>query len=463
MSPAQITHLVDRAFRNALATRSVSALIIPHDVQEEDAVKAPRQEHATIHSSIGFVSPRVVPCGEDLDRAAAILNESSRPAMLIGQGCLGAANEVEQVADLLGAGVAKALLGKAVLPDDLPYVTGAIGLLGTKPSWDMMQNCDVLMMVGSSFPYPEFLPEVGRARGIQIDIDGRMLSIRYPMELGLIGDSKQTLRALIPRLQRKQDRSWRQWIEAQVDRWWRVLEARAMNPANPINPQRVFWELSPRLPDGAILAADSGSAANWFARDIKIRPGMMASLSGNLATMGCGVPYAIAAKFAFPDRVVVALVGDGAMQMAGNIELVTIAKYWKEWADPRLVVLVLNNQDLNQVTWEMRAFTGEPKYEASQNIPDFPYASYAESLGLRGVRIERPEDIAPAWEQAFTADRPIVVEARTDPNVPTLPPHISFEQATNYMKAMVKGDPDAWGTVRASFRDMVESYLPHSG
>jgi pyruvate dehydrogenase (quinone) len=458
MTPAQIRHLVDRSFRNALATRSVSVIIIPHDVQELAAVDVPH-EHSTVHSGLGFSSPRVVPCSEDLRRAADILNGGKRVAMLVGQGCLRASREVEQVADLLGAGVAKALLGKAVLPDDLPYVTGSIGLLGTKPSWDMMMDCDTLLMVGSSFPYPEFLPEEGQARGVQIDIDGRMLSIRYPMELALIGDSAETLRALIPLLERKQDRSWQEWIEKQVTRWWKVLEARAMNTADPVNPQRVFWELSPRLPDAAILAADSGSAANWFARDIKMRRGMMASLSGNLATMGCGVPYAIAAKFAFPERVVVALVGDGAMQMAGNMELVTIAKYWQQWQDPRLVILVLNNRDLNQVTWEMRAFTGEPKLEASQDIPDFPYAGYAESLGLGAVRIDRPEDIVPAWEAAFSADRPVVVEARTDPNVPPMPPHISFEHAANYMKAFTKGDPDAWATLRASLREMMDSFL----
>jgi pyruvate dehydrogenase (quinone) len=340
-------------------------------------------------------------------------------------------------------------------------VTGAIGLLGTKPSWDMMMSCDTLLMVGSSFPYPEFLPEEGKARGVQIDIDGRMLSIRYPMELALIGDSRETLRALLPLLKRKSDRAWRDWIEGQVAGWWKVLEARAMNKADPVNPQRVFWELSPRLPDGAILTSDSGSAANWYARDVKIRQGMMGTLSGNLATMGCGVPYAVAAKFAFPERVVVAMVGDGAMQMTGNMELVTIGKYWREWKDPRLVILVLNNRDLNQVTWEMRAFMGEPKYQASQDIPDFPYAEYAQSLGLGGIEVSKPEQIAAAWDHAFRADRPTVVEVHTDPNVPPLPPHISFEQAKAYAKAITKGDPDAWATVRASLRDMVESFVPH--
>jgi len=254
----------------------------------------------------------------------------------------------------------------------VPFVTGSIGLLGTKPSWDMMVNCDTLLMVGSSFPYSEFLPREGQARGVQIDIDPKMLGIRYPMELNLVGDAGPTLRALIPLLRRKQDRSWRDEIADNVDEWWELLDARAMNPAKPVNPQRVFREMSPRLPDNAILAADSGSAANWYARDVKIRGGMMGSLSGNLATMCPGVPYAVAAKFAYPERVAVAMVGDGAMQMLGNNGLLTIARYWKEWSDPRLVILVLNNHDLTQVTWEMRVMEGNPKFEASQEIIDFP-------------------------------------------------------------------------------------------
>src|SRR5690606_18510543 len=241
----------------------------------------------------------------------------SKVAMLVGAGALNATDEIIEVAQRLDAGVAKALLGKAAVMDDLPFVTGSIGLLGTKPSWDMMSECDTLLMVGSSFPYSEFLPEEGQARGVQIDRDGRKLNLRYPMELGLIGDSRETLRALLPLLKPKKDHSWREQIESNVERWWRVLESRAMSDADPVNPQRVFWELSSRLPDNCILACDSGSAANWYARDLKIRRGMMASVSGGLATMGCAVPYGIAAKLAYPERHVIALVGDGAMQMNG--------------------------------------------------------------------------------------------------------------------------------------------------
>ena len=459
--PKQVRHLVDRAVRIAKVCRCVTCIIIPNDVQELDAVEKPPRAHGTIHSGIGFPLSRILPHESDLRKAAEVLNSGKKVAMLIGAGALGAAEEVIEVADLLGAGVAKALLGKAALPDDLPFVTGSIGLLGTKPSWTMMTECDTLLMVGSNFPYSEFLPKEGHARGVQIDIDGRFLSIRYPMEVNLMGDSAETLRALIPLLKRKEDRSWRQMLQKEIEEWWKVLEARAMNSADPINPQRMFWELSPRLPDNCILSSDSGSSANWFARDLKIRRGMMASLSGNLATMCPGVPYAIAAKFCFPDRVAIALVGDGAMQMLGNNGLITISKYWKEWSNPLLVILVLNNRDLNQVTWEQRAMSGDPKYEASQDIPDFPFAQYAELLGLRGIFVDKPEQIGNAWEQAFGSDRPVVVEAYTDPNVPTLPPHISFKEAEAYSKALIKGDPEEIGIIRQTFKDAIVSHLPH--
>lgn len=461
-SPDQVRHLVDRAVRIAVCERTVTCIVVPNDVQELDAVTTPPRKHGHILSGVGYAAPRVVPKEEDLQKAADVLNQGQRVAMLVGAGALHATDEVTETAEILGAGVAKALLGKAALPDDLPFVTGSIGLLGTRPSYEMMLNCDTLLMIGSRFPYTEFLPKEGQARGVQIDLDGRMLSMRYPMEVNLVGDSAETLRALIPLLQRKTDRSWRDFIEREIREWWQVLESRAMNAADPINPQRVFWELSPRLPDNCIISADSGSGTNWYARDVKIRRGMMASLSGGLATMGCGVPYAIAAKFAYPDRAVIALVGDGAMQMNGNAELVTVEKYWKEWRDPRFIVLVLNNRDLNQVTWEQRALAGDPKYEASQDVPDFPYARYAESLGFMGLKVDKPEDIAPAWERAFAADRPVLLEAYTDPNVPPLPPHITFEQAKAYLSALFGGDVDAWGIVKSAAKEMKATVLPET-
>jgi pyruvate dehydrogenase (quinone) len=454
-APEQMRHLVDRAFRIAAAERTVTCLIIPNDVAGMPAVATPPHEHGTIHSSVGYSRPTIVPAPADLQRAAEVLNGGKKVAMLVGAGALGAADEVIEVAELLGAGVAKALLGKAALPDDLPFVTGAIGLLGTRPSWDLMTDCDTLLMVGSSFPYSEFLPEEGKARGVQIDIDGRLIGIRYPMEVQLVGDSKATLRELIPLLERKQDRSWRETVEKGVAGWWQLMEERALQGADPINPQRVFFELSKRLPDDAILSADSGSAANWFARDIKIRAGMMASLSGNLATMGPGVPYAIGAKFAYPHRAVIAMVGDGAMQMNGCAELITIAKYWRRWSDPRLVVLVLHNDDLNQVTWEQRVLEGDPRFDASQDIPDFPYARYAELVGLKGIRVDDPDALGAAWDEALAADRPVVLEAITDPSVPPLPPHITFEQAKNFARSALHGDSARSGMIRQSMKQLV--------
>ncbi len=459
-TPEQMRHLVDRAMRIAKVERTVTCLIIPHDLQDMDAVETPPRAHGTIHSGIGAPTPRIVPVREDLRQAADVLNAGSRVAMLVGAGALHATDEVIEVADVLGAGAAKALLGKAALPDELPWVTGAIGLLGTRPSWNLMNDCDTLLMVGSSFPYSEFLPKEGQARGVQIDIDGRMLSIRYPMEVNLIGDSAATLRALLPMLERKTDRSWREQIERDVADWWGVLEARAMNDAKPLNPQRVFWELSPRLPDEAMLTADSGSAANWYARDIRIRRGMAASLSGTLATMGPGVPYAIAAKFCHPSRPVIAMVGDGAMQMNGLNGLITVAKYWQEWSDPRLVVLVLNNQDLNQVTWEQRAMSGNPRFAGSQDVPDMGYARYAESLGLLGVRITHPDEVGPAWDRVLQSDRPAVLEAVTDPDVPPLPPHITLSQAKGYASSLLKRDADALGFLKQTIKDAAESFLP---
>jgi len=457
--PAQARHLVDRAVRIALAERTVTCLIVPNDVQDAEAVPTPPRRHGTVHSGLGWEPPRIVPAREQLERAAAVLNEGERVAMLIGAGALDAQPELEQVADVLGAGVAKALLGKAALPDDLPYVTGSIGLLGTKPSWDLMEDCDTLLVVGSSFPYSEFLPEEGSARGVQIDHDGRMVGLRYPMEVNLVGDARATLRELLPLLQRKEDRGWRETVEKGVREWWELIESRAHEEAEPLNPQLLFWELSRRLPDLAILSSDSGSSANWYARDVRLRQGMKGSLSGTLATMGPGVPYAIAAKFAYPERVAIALVGDGAMQMNGNSELMTVVKYWRRWSDPRLIVLVLNNRDLNQVTWEQRAMEGDARFDVSQSVPDFPYARYAELIGLRGIRVEDPEQVGQAWEEALAADRPCVIEAIVDPEVPPLPPHITLEQARAFTSALRK-DPHRGRMVRQMLRETVRELIP---
>jgi pyruvate dehydrogenase (quinone) len=461
--PAQVRHLVDRAMRIARDQRTVTCIIVPNDLQELEAVQTPPRQHGTVHSGIGMTANRSMPADADLRAAADVLNAGRKVAILAGAGALHATDELIEVAERLGAGVAKALLGKAALPDDLPFVTGSIGLLGTQASWELMSGCDTLLMVGSSFPYSEFLPKEGQARGVQIDLDGRRLGLRYPMEINLVGDSRQTLQALLPLLVRKQDRRWRQKVEDDVKKWWSVVDARAMNEAEPINPQRVFHELSPRLPEDAILTCDSGSAATWYARDLKIRRGMMASLSGGLATMGPAVPYALAAKLAHPQRPVIALLGDGAMQMVGINGLITIAHRWKDWADPRLVVMVLDNSDLNMVTWEQRVTSGDPKFKDSQVLPRFPYADYARLLGLHGVRVTKPGEIGTAWDEALRADRPTLLEMVTDPNVPPLPPHVSSKQVKDYAKALAKGDPQALDVVIATAKQWWDGLFPRKG
>ncbi|CAM5290805.1 MULTISPECIES: thiamine pyrophosphate-requiring protein [Streptomyces] len=457
--PEQLPNVIDRAFRTAYGRRTVTAVIIPADVQELD-YSPPTHAFKMVPSSLGLSPSAPVPAEGDLDRAAEVLNAGEKVAVLIGQGARGARAEVEAVADLLGAGVAKALLGKDVLPDDLPYVTGSIGLLGTRPSYELMMDCDTLLVVGSSFPYTQFLPEFGQARAVQIDIDPHNIGMRYPFDVNLVGDARQTLKALLPHLKRKKHGTWRKKIEKDTARWWDVMERRAAVEADPVNPEHVVHSLDALLPDDVILAADSGSAANWYARHLRIRGSMRGSLSGTLATMGPGVPYVIGAKFAHPGRPALAIVGDGSMQMNGMAELITAAKYWQEWQDPRLIVAVLNNQDLNQVTWEMRAMSGAPQFLPSQAIPDVPYADFARSIGLGGVRVEEPGQVEAAWRQALAADRPFVIDFRTDPDVPPIPPHATREQAEAVVSAIVKGDSDRGGVIKQGIKAKVQEFLP---
>ena len=458
--PAQVRHLVDRAIRIALSERRVTALILPNDLQDLE-YEPPARKHGTAHSGVGYSQPIVIPTQDDLQRAADVLNAGHKVAILVGAGALNATDEVIAVANRLGAGVAKALLGKAVLPDDLPWVTGSIGLLGTKPSYEMMNACDTLLMIGSGFPYSEFLPKEGDARGVQIDFKADMLSLRYPMEVNLVGDSAATLRALLPLLTEKDSHTWRSRIERWTSRWWETLGERAHQPAsNGVNPQRAFTELSPRLPDNVILTSDSGSCANWYARDLKIRRGMMASMSGGLASMGAAVPYAIAAKFAHPGRPVIAMVGDGAMQMNNMAELITVAKYWKQWADPRWICMVLNNEDLNQVTWEQRVMEGDPKFDASQKVPNVPYHRFAEMLGLTGLYVDKPEQLADAWETALAAKRPVVLEVKSDPEVPPLPPHVTLAQARAFARTLMEGDPKEGSVIANTARQVLGAVIP---
>jgi pyruvate dehydrogenase (quinone) len=459
--PEQLPNVLDRAIRVALTERAPTAIIIPADVQELE-YSAPTHAFKMVPSSLGLDWPTVVPGDDAITRAAEILNAGRKVAILAGSGARGARAELERVAELLGAGVAKPLLGKDVLSDELPYVTGSIGLLGTRPSYELMKGCDTLLTVGSSFPYTQFLPAFDQARAVQIDIDGKMIGMRYPYEVNLVGDAAATLRALIPHLERKEDRSWREDIEAKVTRWWEVMEAEAMVGADPVNPMRLFHELSTRLPGNAIVAADSGSAANWYARQLKFHGDIRGSLSGTLATMGPGVPYGIGAKFGHPDRPVIVFEGDGAMQMNGLAELITIKHYWQEWSDPRLIIAILHNDDLNQVTWEMRAMQGAPKFPESQTLPDVDYAAFAASLGLLAINVDKPDEIGPAWDRALAAARPTVLDVRCDPNVPPIPPHATFEQAKNAAKAMLHGDEDRWGVIKEGVKTKVQEFLPHS-
>jgi pyruvate dehydrogenase (quinone) len=459
--PGQVRHLIDRAVRIAGTKRTVTCVILPNDLQGL-AYEDPPLVHGTTHTGVGYAGPALLPEESRLQDAAAVLNAGKKVAILVGAGALNATDEVIAVAERLQAGVAKALLGKAALPDDLPYVTGSLGLLGTKPSWNMMQDCDTFLMVGSAFPYSEFLPKPGSARGVQIDIDGTMVSLRYPMEVNLIGDSATTLRALLPLLHQKPEDGWRRGIEKGVSEWWKTLEDRAMQTADPINPQRVFWELSPRLPDNCIMTGDSGSVANWYARDIRIRRGMKGSLSGSLASLGAATPYALAAKMAFPERTVIAFIGDGAMQMNGLNVMITISKYWQEWSNPRLIVMVLNNRDLNQVTWEERVQLGAGKTESTQSIPDFAYDRYAELLGLKGIVVRDPERLGAAWDEALSADRPVILNIYTDPNVPPLPPHITLKDARNFM-TMTFSEPELGSVLKNSAREVLANVLPGKG
>ncbi|HZP52647.1 thiamine pyrophosphate-requiring protein [Actinocrinis sp.] len=457
--PQQLPNVLDRALRIAYSRHTVTALIIPADVQELE-YEAPEHAFKMVPSSKGLSRFAPIPDDEDLQRAADILNAGEKVAILVGQGARGARSQVEQVADLLGAGVAKALLGKDSLSDELPYVTGSIGLLGTRPSYELMRDCDTLLVIGSSFPYTQFLPKFDQARAVQIDIDPSMIGLRYPFEVNLVGDAERTLTRLMPLLRQKDNHSWRDTVEQNVARWWEVMQRRAAVDAEPINPEYVVHAVDRLLPQDAILTSDSGSAANWYARHIRIRGEMRGSLSGTLATMGPGVPYAIGAKFAHPDRPVIALVGDGAMQMNGMAELITAAKYWEQWSDPRMIVAVLNNQDLNQVTWEMRAMEGAPQFVPSQSIPDVHYADFARSIGLAGVRVEKPDQVEAAWQQALASDRPFVIDFHTDPAVPPIPPHATLDQIEAAATAIIHGDPDRAGMVRQGVKAKIQEFLP---
>ncbi|WP_280255299.1 thiamine pyrophosphate-requiring protein [Nocardia wallacei] len=459
--PAQLPNALDRAIRVAMTRRAPTAIIVPADLQEQP-YEPPAHEFKQVPSSApGPVQPgTVLPPAEEVRRAAEIIDAGSKVAILVGQGARGAAAEITELAERTGAGVAKALLGKDVLPDDLPFVTGPIGLLGSRPSYELMRDCDTLLIIGSNFPYSQFLPDFRQARAVEIDIDGAFIGMRYPTEVNLIGDAKATVAQLITLVERKQDRSWRETVEKNVARWWEVVERQSMLAADPVNPMRVVWELSQRIPDNAIVTADSGSSTNWYARCLRMRGDMRGSLSGTLATMGPAVPYAIGAKFAHPDRPAIALAGDGAMQMNGMAELLTIARYRDRWTDPRLIVCVFHNNDLNQVTWELRAMGGAPKFEESQTLPDVSYAEVARCAGFTAIAVDSPDQLGDAWDRAFAADGPVLLDVRCDPEMPPIPPHATWDQLKDTASALLHGDPDALHLMAQGAKAKVQEFIP---
>ncbi|MEU7977218.1 thiamine pyrophosphate-requiring protein [Micromonospora sp. NPDC049081] len=459
--PSQVRHLVDRACRTALSRRTVTALVLPLDVQDEPAVPDPPHAHGYYHTSSVPSSMPTVPPEAELRRAAEVLRGGEKVAMLVGQGALGAEQEVHLIADRLGAGVATALLGFTAVDHREPWVTGAIGLLGTRPSWQLMQDCDRLLIVGSNMPYSDFYPPQGQARAVQIDLDGSRMGLRYPTEVNLTGDAGPTLRALLRELgDGPAPTAWRATVADATSAWRRAQADLAGQPADPVNPQLLFHTLNDALSDDAMIAVDCGTATAWYARHLQVRPGMLASLSGTLLSMGGAMPYALAAKFAHPDRPVVVLIGDGAMQMNGVNELITVAKNWRHWADPRFVVLVLNNRDLAFVSWEQRSTEGTPRYPASQDVPDVAYHRWAEVLGLDGELVDSPDQVAGLWRRALTADRPVVVNAMVDPAELMLPPHFTLDQARKTASALLRGDTDRAGIVRRGIPATLATYRP---
>lgn len=412
---------MDRAFKAALTHRGPAVVIVPHDVQKLPAAEL-EHEHGILVTSPQWRPSTALPQAADLQAAADVLNAGRRVALLVGQGARGAAQQVEAVAERLSAGIATSLLGKPFVDERLPYAAGTMGHLGTGASGKLLGNCDTLLIIGSKDPWTEFYPPPGSARAVQIDANPAAIGIRYPVEAGLAGDAAPTLEALLPLLSGTPDTAWQDTVRQWVEDWRGLSERRAMTPASPINPERVLHELSGRFPQDARLAVDVGSCVYWYARQLVLPRGVQAHLSGTLASMGCSIPYALAAKLDRPAAPVIAVSGDGALQMAGLSELITVARLWRQWADPRFVICVLNNRELAEVTWEQREMEGEPRFDASQAIPEFDYAGYARLLGLEGMRVDDPEQVGPAWERALAAEGPFLLDFVTDPEVPLLPP-----------------------------------------
>lgn len=448
-TPMHTQLVVDKAIRMAKAYRGPAVVVLPADIQNLE-MEEPAVEHFVSRSGVGYVEDRLVPDDSALAKAAEVLNSGEKVAMLVGQGAIGATDEVLEVAERLGAGVSTALLGKQVVPGDIAYHTQQLGLLGSRPSYDMMQTCDTLLMVGTNFPYGEFLPPTGQARAVQIDLSPRHLGIRYPTEVNLWGDAKTTLSALLPHLQ-QHDTAWQDSIAEQMRDRDAENDRVAQTKADPVNPRRVFTTLNDKLPQNAIITADAGSTADWYGFHIKLGRNQVGNLSGRMASMLGAMPYAMAGKFAHPDRPVVCTIGGGAFQVLGMNGMLTVKRHWKEWDNPTFIVLVVDNGDLNQVSWEMRV-AGDPRWDTAQLVEPMDYAGYAELLGFKGIRVEDPDDIGAAWDQAFAADRPVILSVKTDPNTPPLPAHIASAQATGLAKSLLHGDPDSGEVIAQSAR-----------
>lgn len=442
--------MADLACRTALAYRGVAHINFPVDLQEQEGGERSKRNVAG-HTSDAWASRARLPAKGDLDRAAAVLNAGRQVAILCGRGALDAGGELEQIAEKLGAPIVKALLGKAAVPDDSPYTTGGIGLLGTRPSQDVMEQCDTLLMVGTSFPYIEFLPKPGQARGVQIDLDPARIGLRYPVEVGLLGDSRHTLRALLGRLQYKTDRSFLEKARAGMNEWWQLMEERGTRDDKPMKPQVVAWELSKRLADNAIISCDSGTVATWFARQIKARRGQMYSLSGTLATMANGLPYTIAAQIAYPEKQCVAFVGDGAFSML-MAEFATAVKYQLP-----IKVIVIKNNTLGMIKWEQMVFMGNPEFGCELEPIDF--AAFARACGAKGFTVDDPAQCGAVLDQAFEVPGPVLVEAVVDPLTPPMPAKITREQAVHFAESLARGEPNrskiAWTVLSDKIRELI--------
>lgn len=455
VSPKQAQAVVDTAFRMARVRLGPAVVILPHDVQSMEMPElAP--ENWVSRSSAVAPSTSIAPPRDDILKAAEIINAGSRVTFLVGHGSNGATDEVLKAAELCGAGIITALRAKQVISSDVPFHTQQLGLLGSRPSMDQIAGCDTLVLLGTNYPYAQFMPKSGQARGIQVDLKPEQMGLRYPTELNLWGDVKETLSALIPHLEDKTDKSWQQGIVESMKEWESEMEAEAMvSYDDGVNPRRVYHELNKRLPPRAIVTADAGSTADWYGHHIRLREGMLGDLSGRLASMLAAMPYATAAKFAHPERPVICTIGDGAFQMLGMNELITIKKYMQRWENPQLIIMILHNDDLTQVSWEMRTEDANPVWSTSQDVESIDYAAYAELLGFTGIRVKSDDDVAAAWDAAFAHRGITVIDAYTSKNVPPLPPKVAFEFAKNTGMALLKGDPDATGVIRDTAKSVV--------